>query len=431
MDEFVAKIASFASAHSLLPRPGGPVSVGLSGGVDSVALLLVLLELGMDVRACHCNFHLRGDESDRDERFCRDLCDRLGVKLTVRHFDVKARMEATGESVEMACRELRYGWWRNEGIETLAVAHHADDNAETLLLNLMRGAGIRGLKGMLPRNGHIIRPLLCAGRDEIEAYLASRGESHIVDSTNAATDFKRNRIRHLLLPEMERLFPGATAGIKRSLEALRGNLTIYDEAVDALRQRAVAPDGSIDLATVASCADPASALLELTSETGLNIARCREIMRPGGVPSGSRFGSMTVDHGRLYPSAEASTGREVRLDRAPFTLTRITRSEFDSSPRSRDTIYLDAAGIDLARPLTLRPWREGDRLAPYGMKGTRLVSDIFNDAKIGSPRRGNYPLLVDAEGRVLWICGLRASRHHAVTPRTEDILMIKYTPLTT
>lgn len=428
MDEFVAKINSFAEIYSLFPPQGGSVSVGLSGGADSVALLMVLLDLGMDVRAYHCNFHLRGDESDRDESFCRDFCSRLGVPLTVRHFDVKARMEATGESVEMACRALRYGWWHDEKIETLAVAHHADDNAETLLLNLMRGAGIRGLKGMLPRNGHIIRPLLCTGRDEIEAFLTSRGESYILDSTNSSTDFKRNRIRHLLLPEMEKLFPGATAGIKRSLEALRGNFTLYEESIDSLRQRAIAPDGGIDLAEIATYPDPASALLELTSQSGLNIIQCREIMRPGGIPSGSRFGSMTVDHGKLYPCAADRAERRVRLDKPPFSLTRITRAEFEHSPRSRDIIYLDAGSIGLSPILTMRRWREGDRLAPYGMRGSRLVSDIFSDAKIGSPRRGEYPLLVDDAGRVLWICGLRASRHHAVTDRTQDILMIKYTP---
>ncbi|MCH5325931.1 MAG: tRNA lysidine(34) synthetase TilS [Duncaniella sp.] len=422
---FVEKIASCARHYSLLPSGAEPVGVGLSGGADSVALLLTMIEIGVSVKAFHCNFHLRGAESNRDEQFCRHLCETLGVELSVKHFDVARRMAETGESVEMACRSLRYEWWRNEGPKPFAVAHHSDDNIETLLLNLMRGSGLRGLKGMLPRNGEIVRPLLCVDRQEIESFLASRGQEYVTDSTNALSDFRRNRLRNCLLPELERLFPGAMEGIKRSVEALRGNFALYDSTLNSLRHRVLTRDGNIDLQLIALEADPATALLELT---GLNISQCRDILRPDGTTSGRRAGKWVTDRNMLCLTDLQQEERMVFLHSEPFSLRRISPTEFSTIEKRSDTIFLDGDIVDPTLPLTLRPWRSGDRLSPFGMKGSRLVSDIFNDAKIGSVRRGEFPLLIDSDGKVLWVCGLRASRHYAVTKATTSILMIKYLP---
>ena len=173
---FLNRIKDYMATHHM-PQQGCKVLVALSGGADSVALLHVLLQLGYECVAAHCNFHLRGDESMRDERFTRTLCQQLGTRLEVRHFDVPARMATDGSSLEMACRDLRYEWFedlrRNENCEAIAVAHHRDDNIETLLLNLLRGTGITGIAGIKPVNGHIVRPMLCVSRNEIESYLAT------------------------------------------------------------------------------------------------------------------------------------------------------------------------------------------------------------------------------------------------------------------
>ena len=426
-----AVVAEFCRRHALLPADGTPVAVALSGGADSVALLRVLVGMGVNVSAYHCNFHLRGDESDRDELFCRNLCQRLGIPLEVRHFDVAARMAATGESVEMACRELRYGWWRECGITILAVAHHADDNAETLLLNLMRGSGLRGLKGMLPRNGMVVRPLLCVGRADIIGYLRSLGQDYVTDSTNADSDYRRNRIRNRLLPVFEELFPGSTDGIKRSVECLRGNYSVYEEALASLARKYVdATTGDVYVDRIrANEADPLTVLYELLSPHGFNADRCRDILSPSDTASGRRFGDWVIDRGVLRRIPDAIPERMVRLDIHPFSLTELTRDEFGSLLRSgaigRDVMFMDAAVLDGDPTFTLRPWREGDRLAPFGMKGTRLVSDIYSDAGIGIARRPGYPLLFRGD-RLLWVCGLRASRHYPVTPATTRILMIRY-----
>ena len=195
-----------------LLRPQGRVVVAVSGGADSVALLSVLLELGYDCLAAHCNFGLRGAESVRDMRHVESLADRLGVDLCVRDFDVAARRADTGESVEMACRELRYEWFYElvdrERAQAIAVGHHAEDQLETLFLNLLRGTGITGLRGMRPRNGHVVRPMLECTRAEIEDYLHTRGLDWVTDSTNASDDFTRNRLRNRLLPLVDELFDG-------------------------------------------------------------------------------------------------------------------------------------------------------------------------------------------------------------------------------
>ena len=424
-------VDAFCRLHALLPPQDNPVAVGLSGGADSVALLRVLVSLGVKVEAYHCNFHLRGAESDRDEQFCRDLCRQMGIPLAIRHFDVAARMAGTGESVEMACRELRYGWWRSSGVGTLAVAHHADDNAETLLLNLMRGTGLRGLKGMLPRNGHIIRPLLCVGREEILEYLKSIGQDYVTDSTNAACEYRRNRIRNRLLPVFEELFPGSVEGIKRTVGSLWGNFAIYEDAVGRLRGKYIAADsGDILIDRIkAEEADPASVLYEILAPEGFNIDQCRDMLNPAETLSGRRFGNRIMEHGVLSIIPQETAAHPVTLDAPPFSLTEIDREEFKaiigSGNAGRDVMFMDASVLDSNPEFMLRPWREGDRLAPFGMKGTRLVSDIYSDAKIGVARRNRYPLLMLGD-KILWVCGLRASRHYAVTPRTERILMIRY-----
>ena len=186
---------------------GQPILVALSGGADSVALLRALHEAGCHSHAAHCNFHLRGDESMRDEQFVRDLCARLEIPLTVKDFDVAAWQQAHGGSVEMACRELRYAWFEQERerlqCSVIAVAHHADDQIETFFLNLLRGTGIKGLTGMSRLSGHIWRPLLVVSRQDILDYLFEIGQGYVTDSTNAQNDYRRNRLRNIVLPIVE------------------------------------------------------------------------------------------------------------------------------------------------------------------------------------------------------------------------------------
>ena len=213
------------------------VLVALSGGADSTALLLILKELGYRVKALHCNFHLRGKESDRDQAFVEELCKQNDVPLSVRHFETEAYAKRRGISIEMAARDLRYEWFRQKQADAssapngqwsmlnaqcvIAVAHHRDDQAETLLLNLVRGTGLRGLAAMHPIHDGIIRPLLCCTRSEIEAYCSENDLDYVTDSTNLSDDYTRNKLRHRVMPVLRELNPSVGESIGRTSAIMR------------------------------------------------------------------------------------------------------------------------------------------------------------------------------------------------------------------
>ena len=221
--DFSRRVARDIAAHSLL-APGSCVVVGLSGGADSVALFLVLLRLGYHVEAAHCNFHLRGAESDRDAAFVTDLCARYGVPLHRADFETARSARLAGVSIEMQARDERYAFFesvrRQTGAVAIAVAHHRDDNVETLLLNLVRGAGLRGLHGMAWRNGHVVRPMLGVTRSDVENFLRAEGETFVTDSTNTDTAIRRNLIRHEVLPLLRRLNPSVDATLDATATGL-------------------------------------------------------------------------------------------------------------------------------------------------------------------------------------------------------------------
>ena len=237
------RVRRFASVHELFVY-GGKYIVALSGGADSVSLLFVLKhlehELGIGVEAAHCNFHLRGAESVRDEEFCKQLCERLSVPLHLIHFDTQAYADLHRVSIEMAARDLRYGYFENlrRDIEAqdICVAHHRDDSVETVLLNLVRGTGLRGLRGIQPRNGNIIRPLLSLSREDIVQYLDALGESYVTDSTNLHNDVKRNKIRLDVMPLLRELNPSVSQSIFETSLRVTEALKIFDEAI----QRSIA-----------------------------------------------------------------------------------------------------------------------------------------------------------------------------------------------
>ncbi len=231
------------------------VVAGVSGGADSTALLLALRSCGADLIAVHCNFHLRGDESMRDQRFVEEQCYRLGVALSVVDFDVEDYMESRGVSVEMACRELRYSEFRKimdiSGASRISVAHNADDNIETMMLNLFRGSGVKGLRGMLPDNGEIIRPLLSFNRKEIEQYLAEKGEEFVVDSTNLQSDYRRNFLRNEVLPLLESRWPGVRKAITKSI----CNLRVEDKIIQWVGESCVPEGDFLSLQQIAEAPD--------------------------------------------------------------------------------------------------------------------------------------------------------------------------------
>lgn len=275
------KVVQYIERHKLFSLDD-KILVALSGGADSVALLRLLLSLGYTCEAAHCNFHLRGAESDRDEHFVRQLCLEHRVTLHTVHFNTEQEAKERHISIEMAARELRYAWFEKTreacSAAVIAVAHHQDDSVETLLLNLIRGTGINGLRGIRPRNGHIVRPLLCLDRKEIVGYLESIGQAYVTDSTNLQDEYTRNKIRLNLLPMMQEINPSVKESILKTAEHLDDAASIYNIGIEEAKLRVKTPEG-ISIGALRQEAAPETVLFEILHPLGFNAAQVRDICR--------------------------------------------------------------------------------------------------------------------------------------------------------
>ncbi len=424
----------------------------MSGGADSVALALLLQEQGCEIIALHCNFHLRGEESVRDEDFVRDFCRRHAIPLHVKHFDTTAYAEAHKLSIEMAARELRYAWFEEMreqlGVDHIAVGHHRDDQAETVLLNLIRGTGIKGLSGIAPQNGHIIRPLLDTPREDILDYLKSRGETYVTDSSNGDTAFRRNKIRHEALPLLREINPSISATLADTARRMRDTRTLVQFALEHLLPKAVCAKYTngfdISIEVLKQLPAPETLLFELLSPCGFSTATCSELFAALSTAEiGKLFKSAShiciVGRGILEvmenctPDKSFSTfilheGSNPLPDGTCLILQKIQREDLKKIPRSAHTACLDADLI--TAPLTLRPTAKGDRFIPFGMKGNKLVSDYFSDRKASFRRRLSAKVVClsseahPRKSEIVWLVGERPSNLYTITERTQSVLMI-------
>ena len=396
---------------------------------------MVLAELlhrgGYRFEIAHCNFHLRGDESDRDEQFVRDLANRYGVPCHVAQFDTDAYASEKNISTEMAARELRYAWFervrQERGLDLIAVAHHRDDAIETFFINLLRGAGLAGLCGMKAQYGHVVRPLLHVSREEIDRYIDENGLHYVEDRTNATDLYLRNRIRHQLIPLMRELNPSFDSVMSQNLHNLSDANEIYQSTVAAIKEDIVThrSDGidEIPVAKIENLKTQDTLLFELLRPYGFNADTVNEILAGLHGKSGRQYLSPThrlvKDRQTLQVSALGTTDATPKL-----TISGpIARKEFTTLKTERNTILCDA---DLLKqPLTLRHWHDGDRFYPFGMKGSQLVSDYFSDHKFSLLEKQQAWLLCDADDKIVWVIGHRADGRFAVTEKTMEIIEIK------
>ena len=431
------KIERYINEHRLLEQ-GDKVLVAISGGADSVALLIVLQKLGYNCEAIHCNFHLRGDESNRDEQFTRELCERLGVVLHTVHFDTKEYAQEKRISIEMAAREQRYAAFEEyqvaTGAKAIAVAHHRDDSAETILLNLTRGTGIKGLRGIQPRNGRIIRPLLCVGRDEITGYLERRGEKYVTDSTNLTSDYTRNKIRLEIIPKLAEINPSIIATLAATAQRISDAEKIYSHAIKEAVKRVMQGD-IISIEKLGKEIAPATVLHEILSPLGFNSAQIENIALSMNSEGSKQFHaaewSVIKDRGQLMIVAKTSVDREERVLPQEGTVVTtygtltITHAAFNGEiPRERNVACIDADRVCL--PLTLRNTRQGDRFAPFGMRGTKLVSDYLTDRKKSIVEKQTQLVITDAMGNIVWLVNERPAEQCSIDKKTKTIIRFEW-----
>ena len=426
------RVHDFIGRHQLLDSSSLYLA-GLSGGADSVALLLVLRQLGYRVEAAHCNFKLRGSESDRDENFVRELCNRLGVELHVIHFDTKEYASLHKVSIEMAARDLRYGYFsqlcEDIGAAGVCIAHHRDDAVETLLLNLLRGAGIHGLTGIRPKNAAVLRPLICASRKEITDYLDSIGQSYVTDSSNLVDDVVRNKIRLRVLPLLEGIAPGAAVNIDKTAGFLREAEKVYLSEIQ--RELAFVSDGQLSIDRLMQFPSPSAFLHEWLSPLGFNSAQTAQVLNAIG-SSGRKFYSAThvllVDRASLVVEPVGKPMKSIKIpecglyrydEATAFKLEVISELSVSKLPL---VATLDASLVQF--PLVVRAVEPGDRFVPFGMKGSKLVSDYLTDRHLNVLQKYRQMVVVDASGRIIWLVGQRTDDRFRVSDSTLSVLRI-------
>ena len=436
LDQFKAYI----NRYNLLAE-GEKVILALSGGIDSMVLSDLLLKANVQFVAAHCNFHLRGEESDGDEKFVRDFCEKNGIQCFVKHFETEQYAVENGISIEMAARELRYAWFeelrQQLGYDKIAVAHHADDQAETFFINLLRGAGLRGLKGMLPQNGVTIRPLLWASREQIRQYAV---ENQIVwreDHTNAESVYLRNRIRNQLLPVFDELQPEARQGLYKSLEHLASENELYRELLNEKLSQIVVQEGKMQsFPTLNSQLSTLNfqLLFEWLRQFGFNTDQCRFIYEAIGTGIGNQYYSPThrlvIGRNELQLSEIKEDGnKEVQVwmgEKELFSPLHLKFAQFGkfadfTIDKSSSVAQLDFDKLKF--PLTLRHWRHGDRFHPLGMKGSKLLSDFFVDQKFTERQKTSVWLLASSDGDIVWVVGWRIDDRFKVTNATKNIFV--------
>ncbi len=409
-------------------EPGSALLVAFSGGADSTALLVAACKAGYSVKALHCNFHLRGDESDRDENFCRQVAAKLGVELSVHHFDVASRVAQTGESVEMAARELRYDWFAREhqsSAAPLLTAHHSGDNVETFFLNLLRGSGLRGLAGIPEKRGYILRPFLGVPKEDMLAYLAAHDVDYVTDSTNLKSDFRRNMLRLEIIPDIERRFPGAVEAVERSVANLRRDLDLLNGFVEAERKRRTGAFGELSVEGLGGAAADATLLFHMLGGALDHATVERILAHPGAsgkVFEGSGGVRYLLDRGNLIKVEGEG------VSQPPVIKMDLLAAEEFSPSRDPWEIWLDGSVLDMDEARwELRQWRHADRIAPFGMRGTRPVSSIIAEAKVPLTAKGNVWVLT-CDGEPVWVVGYRASRHFVVTPLSDKVVRLRAKP---
>ncbi|MEA4936879.1 MAG: tRNA lysidine(34) synthetase TilS [Paludibacter sp.] len=435
--KMLEKVQKFIDENHLLINNNKPVIVGVSGGSDSVVLLDILHKSGYKCIIAHCNFHLRMEESERDNKFVLTLSSRYQLPVQTIDFKTIEHAEKNNISIEMAARELRYSWFEKLLVEhdaqAIAVGHHADDNIETILLNLSRGTGIKGLIGMPLRNGNVIRPLLSSSRREIKHYIKENRLIFVEDSTNASTDIIRNKIRHQLIPLMEEINPAFRSSMMQTRINLEGAYNIFQTEIKRLKNEIISLSDNkirININTIKQHPDKETLLFEILKEYQFHPDQIIQISDSLNSTSGKLFFSsryaLLRDRNDLIiqPLDKTIMKSDPSFGHEPVTYLEIRTFQKEKNfefSRNHQLVHLDADKVIL--PLTQRKWQAADYFFPLGMKRKKKISDFLIDEKIDRFEKENVQVLT-SEGQIVWVIGLRMDDRYKVTDETQQIMEI-------
>jgi tRNA(Ile)-lysidine synthase len=427
-------------------RPTDKILLAVSGGKDSVVLLDLFREAKFNFMVAHCNFQLRGEESAQDAEFVKQLCESHRIPFRATTFDTKAFAKTHKLSIEMAARQLRYEWFEQVRQESdcqyIATAHHLNDSIETILLNLTKGTGIAGLRGILAKKDHIIRPMLFATRTEIENYVAKKQLAWREDSTNASNEYQRNLLRNEVVPLLKRINPNLEHTFARTIERLQAVESDFQKHLSYFKKAVCYEENDsvcLKIETIQKWESPAYLLEETLKEFGFNYFQAREIYQSLNKTSGKTFHSAThtLIKDREYliiTPKEEKIFEELFIEKGIHNIeyydlflhiTQATKEDWQSylkSERKPDILWVDAA--KLKYPLSIRPWQEGDWFIPLGMKGKKKISDFLVDKKVPLPLKKTTFLLCSGDA-VVWIIGQRTDERFKVTEETREVVRIE------
>lgn len=412
--------------------------VAVSGGVDSRVLMHILSELSFDIGIAHCNFQLRGQESDMDEQFVALLAKEYEVPFYSARFSTAEFANEHGLSIQMAARQLRYEWFEkvrfDENYNYIAIAHNLNDTVETFFINLIRGTSIRGLTGMPVKNGYVVRPLMFAKRNEIVQYAKSNQLDFREDSSNAETKYLRNKIRHGLLPVLNEINRNFYLNIISTMERLDETSAIYQEKIQEYKKHLLINDGdtlNVNINELLSTPAPATVLYEILHPFNFSNKLTSEILSNINGEAGSVFYSSTHrvvrDRDKLLIALHEGVNneifyipKEINLVESPF---QVTLKEFEASgfiiPKQKNIASVDLQLLEF--PLLLRKWHKGDSFQPFGMNGFKKLSDFFIDNKISLIEKEKV-WIVESNGKIVWVVGYRIDNRFRITESTSKVL---------
>lgn len=438
LEQFLA----FIKQHQLF-EPTDRVLLAVSGGKDSVFMAQLFKLAGFNFSIAHCNFNLRGEESIRDEKFVASLATRLEVAFHVVQFDTLGFAEEQQISIQMAARQLRYNWFEEirhlHSIQYIATAHHQNDAIETCLLNLVRGTGISGLHGILPKRGALIRPLLCLTRSSIDQYIESNGIEYVEDSSNQKVVYARNALRHEVVPVLKKINPSLEDTFLGNFKRFSQMERLLEAAVSQARQEIlVHKEGNsyFPISKLKLLEPPSLLLFELLKPYGFSGSVVEEVLDSLDKPSGTQFYSKT--HVAVIDRTELIVSKIEKLDNSfqevliEKNISEVMFGNYKLTIRYADSTSIlsrsNQACVDaekLIYPLCLRTRAQGDRFFPLGMENQKKLSDYFVSMKIPLNLKDKIPLLINGNGELIWVVGMRLDNRYKVETTTKKVVIFE------